>query len=798
MIKNIMLMSALAVCVAALCGCKIDETMSFEPGHSWSTAPLELTKLMEKDGVAESDMWSSQSFNNRYWKLNYVPLHRISGGLKLSDKYVKDGDTSGLWQNLPVYPTIATDDIPRDWSKYNAFSVWIYANRNTGDTIYAGIMSDGARTLYKDYYMYPFKIDFQGWKKIVVPFNGLKIFGSPDSLNNVDALYFFSKAYGHQPNPYLKLYLDKIELIELDKIPEVPKRKQTFLYGLKHKDKINQVALNHPYPEKAKNTPEVTPNKFITHQTYHQKERALYKYYPRFEPGYVSFSPQGRAYVFAGDVIQYLDKNNQWQTADLKPYLVKWAKKQGWAGVNNNWGAQGSQPEIRFDKDGNIYVLATVSPLRRDGRRFSWKMRTSLLLYSRDNCKSFQVYKLPGRIAAMEKMDGHNQESLERPPVIMMGDYKYFGNSDKAGYMLLPKKKADGTLDLSNVIKYSENCIGVNYHSGDGNIVITSGGKIYIVYAWAPQAMAYKHIMKQLPGKKSKIDNNWTWSNLKKTALGKTVPPIPENHPGMKLSSMSRCHLDKGSFYVNSRSCDGTPSFIRDYDLKTKKLSDPVYLGSAGGNIDGHNWPAITVDSKGILHVILNGHHNPTVYTHSLNPGDITKWSIPGYVQSTTDSPALSYGSLNCDKNDTLYTIHRSTSGYYNNRLTLFRKKAGGYWEPERTLVAPFKGLYLAWRHRVSYDPARDRLVLNYYSNASQTCMSRDMYEFLIFYRPEQEPILRKKWKKLKKMFKAPYWDSWVNVMMVHPDAGEITSIITSDGGDNWNLVTTADLRKKK
>ena len=770
---------------------KTENTLNFEAGQQWKSIPLELPALMKQYGVTEKDLWSAQSFDNEFWKLDSVSLKELDSGLKLSEKNVKQGKTSGLWRDLPSFPTIASDKIPHDWSKFNALSIWIYSEQNTGDTITVGILSDNPETKWKDYFTFPIKIDWTGWKKVIIPFWKLDKIGSPIGLNRVDALYFFAKANGHQPNPYTTLYFDAISL-ENHK-PEKPATDNEFLYLMKHTDKVNSASINHNYPEKASKGPEITGNKFISHQTYHRKERALYKYYPRFAPGYVSFSPQGKAYIYSGDLIQWLDDKGKWQICHLKPVLIDWAKKQGWKAMKNNWGGQGGDPMIRFDNDGDIYVLAEVAKHRPDGVEDGWKNRTTLLLYSRDKCKSWQVYKLPGRRATFEKLDGHNQDCLKRPPVILLGDFGYFPDADHNDYLLLPEKKSDGTLSLAKKIKYAQDGIGVNYHSGDGNIAITSNGKIYIAYGWVPSKAAYRKLAKKLESE----GKEWSIDNLKGTEAIKSLPPIPEHHDGMGMSYHYRIHLPKSSKYPTGFSRNGVPTFVRSYDLKTGKLSDPVYIGSGGGSLDGHNWPAITIDSKGIIHVIINGHHNPVVYTHTLKPHDISSWTPPRYIKTGEYSPCLSYASFNCDKNDTLYSTHRSTTGYYNNRISLYRKKSGQRWEKERTLVAPFKGLYFAWRHRMTYDPYHDRLILSYYSNGSMSCMSRDMYEFLIFQRPDQEMKLRKKIKELKIMPKDPYWDSWEYTIFTFPDSSELTSITSSDGGENWHLLTTADLVNK-
>jgi hypothetical protein len=766
----------------------------FEAQGSWRTAPLDLPKLMRDYQLSEADLWCSQSIRDSHWVVKPTTLAKLSSGLTLANRHVKSGATSGLWKNLPRYPTLASEDVPTDWSQAAAVEFDVYSEAATGDTIYLGVRSPNGQTPERDFYLCPFKTDFTGWRHIVLPFARFESLGTPAGWHNVSAVYFFAKAYGHLPNPYTELHLDHIRLSGAHATaPETPQT-PAFRYILRHQDKPLP-RLNHAFPEKASSAPVVSGQRFITHQPYFLAERALYAYYPRFNAGYPSIAPDGCAYIYSGDKIQWRGPDGLWQACDLKPVLIQWAKRQGWQGFQNEWGAQGGSPVIRFDNDGDIYVLVQAEQLNDKGSKFSWKTRCTLMLHSRDRLKTWTVYQLPGRRASFEKLDGHNTDCLKRPPVLMLSDYGYFPEADPAGYLLLPEKRPDGNLDLSNKVKFSDQGLDSNVHSGDGNLTLSAGGKIIIVYGWAPSRSRHPETVRALTADGSKIWDKWKLPNLLGTPVAATLPPIPKDHPGLKLSSRYRMHLEKTSTYPTAYSRDGVPTFAISYDIASKTLSEPVYIGSGGGAVDNHNWPAITVDSKGLFHVIINGHHNPAVYTHTLRPFDISEWSTPEYViPSGSETPLVSYATLNCDRHDTLYTTHRSTTGTYNNRITLFRKKSGQPWEKERTLVAPFKRLYTVWYQRMCYDPYRDRLYLTYFSNSRQSFLWWDMTEFLMFYRPDQEASIRTG-KKLRDPQKNPFWDSWTNGAMRNPAASGIVTLISKDGAETWDLSVTEDFQ---
>lgn len=784
---------------------------SFEKPGEWRSTPLDLPELMAKYNVTEKDLWLAQVIRSSEWKIESTTLKKLDAGLQLSQKYVKQGRYSGQWAKLNKYPTIAAKTTVCDWRGYKALALSVYSESATGDTIVIGLRSGGSGS--RDYYMAQLVVDWQGWKDLDIPFTAFKKLGRPAGWQDITAVCFFAKALGYNPNPQTKLFFDNITLEKTSKdsgkqniIPSLntlTRDADGFLYMMSFYDK-KMPRLNHEYPEVSTKEPVITKNKMFTQQAYYKTMRAAFDYYPVFNPGYVSYDTLGRGYVFSGDIIQYKDKAGKWVYHDLRPVLTAWAKKQGWKGVYNNWGAQGSEPRIRFDNDGHAYVLSAVEALNGKGKKYSWKTRTALLLHSRDNMKSWEAYKLPGPIADFEKLDGHNVDCLNNPPVISTVSFGYFPQADKNAYLVVPAKKSDGSLDMSNKVVLGKYRLLGNYHSGAGNTMLSVKDKVYIVYGWTPSVSGNREIYKNLAAKFSAQGKTghydlWTMPLLKNTALGKSMPHVPKQHPGLELSYYVRNHLYHRSEYFKRYSRDGVPTFIVEYDRKSGKLSEPVYLGSGGGDIDNHNWPAITIDSKGILHVLINGHHNPPVYTHSQKPYDISKWSDPVYIKHGVTETNLSYGSLNCDKNDNLYAFFRSTTDTYNNRISMLRKKAGEDWESEKPLIAPFKHLYHVWYHHITYNRQKDELVLGFYSKAMMSFITRDMGEFLLFERPEQINNVR---SSLKYDFnRVPLlhnrnWDSWEAGMMPRVNASEITGLVSRDAGDSWSLLTGSDITR--
>jgi hypothetical protein len=740
----------------------LEEALGFERPGAWNTAPVEIADLISSDKI-----YSRKEHKGAGWTITAKTLEQLAAGAKLSARHVTQGKASLHWDRHAEFPTLACTRVPADWSGKKSLSLDIYSERATNEIVFVGVLSDSGETQWKDYLYFPLKIGWQGAKRISLPLAEFRELGRPVGFKQVGGVYFFTKMLGCQPNPYTDLYLDNMRLEDQadDSWKEI-----VATLAATHADGLavdcsemewQLDRLNHDLPETADDQPVYAP---YAYQYYFQNERAVNKYYPKFISGYPSFSPDGKTYINAGRVVQWKDGKGAWQVSDIEKTVRLWAKQQGWRGLKFSWTQNQSEKAIRLDRDGDAYLMVQIEELDEKGKTFSWKTRNTLLLHSRDLMKSWTVYDPPGRRAEFEKLDGHNREALERPPVMLLGDYKYFDQAEQAGYLLLPEKNRDGSLSFPPAVKYADHCIGVCQHSGGGNQAITQDGHVYIVYGW----YVSKHARK----------GDWQ----------QTCPPIPETHPGKNQSYIKKAHSVTTEYSKN-----GVPTFVVDYNLKTKKLGEPVFIGYGGGVYDNHNWPAITIDGKGYLHVVINGHHNPVNYTRSLKPRDISAWTDPTYIRVNTDKPNLSYATLNCDKKGNLYTVHRSTKDRYNNHLGLYRMTPDGVWEEEKTLVTPFKYMYKVWGHKMMYDPARDRLCLTFYGQSSMKQLSRDQYEFDIFFWPDHEEIYYSNFGK-GGLNTGPPKPSGGCAMLVSP-ASEIASLISEDDGQKWKLATSGDFK---
>ena len=106
------------------------------------------------------------------------------------------------------------------------------------------------------------------------------------------------------------------------------------------------------------------------------------------------------------------------------------------------------------------------------------------------------------------------------------------------------------------------------------------------------------------------------------------------------------------------------------------RVSDkPVY--------DEHGYPVLTVDSKGYLHIVYDGHDLPMKYKRSVRPNDASQWTAFEQVGERATYPHLFVGP-----NDTLFFFYRERGGSYDRFVEdMCTKDAGGHWSSPKTII---------------------------------------------------------------------------------------------------------------
>lgn len=425
-------------------------------------------------------------------------------------------------------------------------------------------------------------------------------------------------------------------------------------------------------------------------------ERELFGYNPVFKPNVVTFDLRNKPYIRirndgrgphglpGGTLLQTVDSHGDWIVLDI------------WERIENrptgHW-AEKFRYEVIFDGQGDAYLLVDGTG-EVDGV-WTW------LLHSTDRCRSWHAYPLPlpkippiTNPAFPDYTTKHIRPIIERPngsnlkntpPAIVGSDGKYL-------LLVASERRADGTLRFTKPIR-------IEKVAGDEN---------------AP------------------INVNWCgdWGNFGNFFV--MHEPV--------VSSDKNIHLFWGRPWP-VKGEQGTPMYAATYDRKTGKVSKPVYLGSNGHQIDGHDRPAAAIDKNGCLHVILGCHatiehpHEQLKYVRSLKPDDTSagftqpvELPIPARGEIKGDPGGSSYPSMVCDDNGVLHVFGRQydvaayvAPGIYttpeglllsHSRLAYYRKKPGQPWE-YKYLVCNYHPAYSLWYHKVTKD-RKDRLFLSY------------------------------------------------------------------------------------
>lgn len=784
--------------------------LGFEAEKAWQSEAY----LLEDNSFSESQLACSSTSTP-----TPIPFSVLNEGVSQSTQHVQQGTYSGKWANHPFYPSISTRNMDKDWSNRNMISFSIYSEENTGEEISLLVYSDNPATTWKEFFYDTFKVDWTGWKRIEIPLAAFTSYGNTQGWNSIQEIRFSTKIFDREPNPYTVLYLDDMQLTSetpqyleqviaarpgsgndlrnyITKCPQSLESMsfEDFLLFVHNKleyttasaqrqqeidtenagilakysivsdiysatdfvdtmPKIDCIydnvpfdedIMNHNYPVLA-----TTPQNPLQYQTYWKSERALYGYYPDFNVSPVTIAPDGNRYIkYGSSVIEvYNDEKSKWYYMDLEPVYKAFVENVlGWTQYRQRSTGQMQAPQIRFDNSGDAYITAVIQKVNSDGT-FDTQPESyaGLLLYSHDKMKTWQVYRLPCPLAKMETTDAHNPDALSRPPVIVMA-FGHTKPTDKGGYILIPEKQSDGTLVIPQATKITDSCFAFETsHSGDANVALTVGNSVYITYGV------------------HELEN---------------CPEIPENHSANSFSWVFR--------NITYYSRNGTPSFIVEYNITTKEVSQPLFLGYGGHAVDSHNGPGISFDTQGYIHAIVNGHHDPIYYTSSTNPNSISSWNAPVLL-----SNGNTYTSLIIDNQDNIYLVNRNSEPGAKFDLSMTRKKAGQNWENTVDIVSRIKSFYEVWTHKMTIDQATGKLYLTYYGQSLQTEVYKDEYDAYMYVWPDREVLINPSGSIIPV--------GTVNMpdirikKSIFAKPSEMCTLVSEDGGDTWHLATSSD-----
>lgn len=143
---------------------------------------------------------------------------------------------------------------------------------------------------------------------------------------------------------------------------------------------------------------------------------------------------------------------------------------------------------------------------------------------------------------------------------------------------------------------------------------------------------------------------------------------------------------------------------IRTLDRKTGEWS-PTY--TVGEGYDNHGGPALTVDSKGYLHIAYYPHHHAMRYRKSAKPNDASAWD-----DEERFGERCTYPTLVCGPDDTLYLTCRQSNDR-NWLASLFTKQPGEPWRGPTPLLRSRVRGYSHFQEALAWGPKHGELHLS-------------------------------------------------------------------------------------
>ncbi|MEO7598580.1 MAG: BNR-4 repeat-containing protein [Opitutus sp.] len=150
----------------------------------------------------------------------------------------------------------------------------------------------------------------------------------------------------------------------------------------------------------------------------------------------------------------------------------------------------------------------------------------------------------------------------------------------------------------------------------------------------------------------------------------------------------------------------------RTLDHTTGEWSPVTTIGEAQ---DNHGGPALTVDSKGFLHIVYYPHHQAVRYRRSVQPNDLSHWE-----EEERFGDGLSYPSLLCAPDDTLIVAARrgffGPDGKYLDKHyleeELWIKSPGSSWQRQSVLIRGRFPRYAQFASGLVWSPDRKTIHL--------------------------------------------------------------------------------------
>ncbi|MGD8238132.1 MAG: heparinase II/III family protein, partial [Armatimonadota bacterium] len=121
----------------------------------------------------------------------------------------KEGAQALRWE---VEGSIASSRIPHDWSELDRLVMWMHSEAAGNAVIALVLTSDRDDTPPEDYFITHIPIDWEGWRKLELPFRAFRRVGTPAGFGKIDSIAFHASGWETVQRPGTILTIDATTL----------------------------------------------------------------------------------------------------------------------------------------------------------------------------------------------------------------------------------------------------------------------------------------------------------------------------------------------------------------------------------------------------------------------------------------------------------------------------------------------------------------------------------------------------------------------------------------------------------
>jgi hypothetical protein len=135
-----------------------------------------------------------------------------SKSLDIETKIVKQGRAAVRWRNHPQNTGFSIPHVPKDWSHFNLLRLWIHNAESVPTRFMIIVASENPSTEGSDYWSYGIKLDFTGWKELILPVGRNGGTRSPRGWDQIDGITFTASGWSNTPHSDADVVIDDIRL----------------------------------------------------------------------------------------------------------------------------------------------------------------------------------------------------------------------------------------------------------------------------------------------------------------------------------------------------------------------------------------------------------------------------------------------------------------------------------------------------------------------------------------------------------------------------------------------------------